>query len=211
MVRALALIVLLAGTAAADKKKAAPKAPPPPPQAEVETGDAPISMTAGATHPEGQYGGVVPGQHVDPKEKARRPPKGTLSWIGFEAKSGGSEIFLQSIAPFEVAQHIEKGVLIVNLTGLNQLGQNTWRFVDTRFFATPLARVVARRVGAVRGKNGHPAGIEVRMTFKNPKDAKEGALRTGNEADGYYYAHLEFGGGTAATPAGEPSINEPEK
>src|SRR5205823_12650722 len=37
-------------------------------------------------------------------------------------------------------------------------------------------------------------GIEVKITFKNPKDAKEGALRTATEADGMYYAYLDFTG-----------------
>ncbi|MGE5183797.1 MAG: hypothetical protein ACM31C_17120 [Acidobacteriota bacterium] len=160
-------------------------------------------------HAEGDYGGVVPGQpsKAEPPAKGTRnkrpPPKGTLAWIGFEAKNGGSQIFLQSVAPFEVSQRVENGVLVVNLTGLTKLGHNTWRLLDTRFFETPIARIVARYAGATKA---HKGGIELRVTFKNPKEAKEGALRTATEADGYFYAYLTFGGGTA--PA---TMQEPEK
>jgi hypothetical protein len=161
-------------------------------------------------HPEGEYGGVVPGQprKVETSKKPKRPPpKGTLSWIGFEAKNSTSEIFLQSVAPFEVSQHVENGVLVVYLGGLTRLGQNTWRIVDTRFFDTPISKIVARYVGATKS---HKAGIEVRVTFKNAKDAKEGGLRTTTEADGFFYAHLSFAGGGA--PETAPALTpEPEK
>jgi hypothetical protein len=75
-------------------------------------------------------------------------------------------------------------VLVVDLK-LTRLGQNTWRPIDTRFFDTPIARITAKKARK---------GIEVRIAFKDPKDAKEGALRTATEADGYYYAYLDFTG-----------------
>jgi hypothetical protein len=158
-------------------------------------------------HGEGDYGGVQPGQTKKPepiKGKSKRPPsKGTLAWIGFEAKGGGSEIFLQSVAAFDVTQHVDNGVLVVSLTGLTHLGHNTWRQLDTRFFETPIARIVARQVGASKG---HKAGIELRITFKNAKDAKEASLRTATESDGYFYAYLTFAGA-----AETPTVQEPEK
>src|SRR5262249_11123682 len=157
----------------------------------------PLDVGGKPPHPEGEYGGVVPGQPrkvEPPKKPPRPPPKGTLAWIGFEPKNGG-ELFMQSVAPFELTQHVEGGALVVNLTGVSRLGQNPWRPIDTRFFETPIARVVARRVGA--GK-GHGAGIEVRIAFKNPKDAKEAGYRSATEADGMYYAYLTFEGGGSA-------------
>ncbi len=214
-------ILLLAGPASAQRGKrgpkaaASPKATPaaqggrltlPPPPAE-DTPDEPQGPVGKPPHPEGEYGGVVPGQprKVEPPKKSPRPPpKGTLAWIGFEAKNGGSEVFFQSAAGFDLAQHVEGGTLVVNLTGLNRLGQNTWRPIDTRFFETPVARITARHVGA--GK-GHGAGIEVRIAFKNPKDAKEASYRSATEADGLYYAYLSFGGGTAEA---QPSVQSPE-
>lgn len=131
-------------------------------------------------HQEGDYGGVQPGHK--PEKAKKPPPKGTLSWIGFEPKNGTSEVFFQSVAPFNVSQHLDKGVLVVNLA-LTRLGQNTWRPIDTRYFETPISRITARR--------GHK-GIEVRIAFKDPKDAKQGTVRTATEADGMYYAYLDF-------------------
>ena len=164
-----------------------------------------------SSHNEGEYGGVAPDHpgRPDPNQKPKRPPlPGTLSWIGFEAKDGSAEIFLQSIAAFELSQHVEGNSVVIDVP-LSRLGQNTWRDVDTRYFDSPIAHIVARRVGAARaGKAGpsHGAGIEVRVAFKNPKDAHEGAVRTATEADGMYYAYLSFAGS-----GGAASTSEPEK
>lgn len=180
MRRALLLVLLLASPALADK----------------------------TPHKEGEYGGVAPGQPTKPEpgkpQKAkRRPSAGTLSWIGFEAKDGGAQLFFQSPGPFEVSQHLEGATLVVHL-GLQRLGANTWRQVDTRFFDNPLSGIVARAVRASRAtKEGpaHAAGLEVRIAFKNPKDAREGAMTTRTE-DGMSYVYLTFpeGSGDAATP-----------
>ena len=170
-------------------------------------------------HREGQYGGVTPGE-VQPRDTSskpprprRPPPKGTLTWIGFSAKDGGAEVFFQSVAPFEVSQRIEGGALIVHL-GLTHLGHNTWRQVDTRFFDNPLSGIVARAVGAVRATKGHPAhgaGIDVRIAFKNARDAREATVRTATEADGMSYAYLTFPEGAEPRPAAAPStLQEPE-
>lgn len=165
-------------------------------------------------HREGEYGGVVPGQKPEPSGrpgKQARPPKGTLSWVGFEAKDGGAQVFFQSVAPFEVQQHLEGGTLVVHLS-LVRLGQNTWRQVDTRFFDNPLSGMVARAVGATRATKTRPArgaGIDVRISFKNPKDAREGTLRTATEADGMFYAYLSFPEGADAAAKGK--LADPEK
>lgn len=149
-----------------------------------------------AQHREGEYGGVIPGQKPDKPKKAKRPPaKGTLTWIGFEAKDGGAQLFFQSVAPFQVTQKVVGSTLVVNLD-LTKLASNTWRKIDTRFFDNPLSGVVAK---ATRGRKGR--GIEVRISFRNPKDAREGTLRTATEADGMYYAYLSFPEGTpSSTP-----------
>lgn len=142
---------------------------------------------------EGDYGGVEPGKKP---EKPRRPPsKGTLSWIGFEAKDGGAQLFFQSVAPFEVTQRMQGSTLVATLS-LSKLGTNTWRRIDTRFFENPLANVVAKKKGR---------SIVVHVTFKNPKDAREGSVRTATEADGMYYAYLSFPQGTPTSDAPAPS------
>ena len=176
MRRALLLVMLLAGPAWAQDQQAGP-------------------------HKEGEYGGVIPGQpqKAEKPGKAKRPAKkGTLSWIGFEAKDGGAQLFFQSAAPFEVTQRVEGSTLIVHLS-LTKLGTNTWRQIDTRYFDNPLAMIKAKQVRAsrgVKGKPAHAAGIDVRITFKNPKDAKEAAARPATEADGLSYVYLTFPEGT---------------
>jgi hypothetical protein len=157
-----------------------------------------FAQDAKAPNTEGEYGGVQPGQTKKAetgKKPKKPPPKGTLSWIGFETKNGGSDVFFQSVAPFEVNQRVEHGVLVVTLSGLTKLGQNTWRYIDTRFFDTSLSRIVAKKKGK---------GIEVRIAFKNAKDATQGSVRTATEADGMYYAYLSFAGGGSAPPTKEP-------
>jgi len=205
--RAVLLAVLLTGPVAfAAPKKTHRPVPKPAPAMAVPEEDSTVAIAPVPQHGEGTYGGVTPGvaPNADGKKPKRPPSKGTLSWIGFEAKDGNAEIFLQSVAPFEVTQRVDNGALVVDLGGLDKLGQNTWREVDARFFDTPVARMTAKRVGAARGKNAHAAGIEVRITFKNAKDAHEGALRAANEADGMYYQYLSFAGsgsGGTVTPS----------
>jgi hypothetical protein len=178
-----------------------------------------VPAHADAPHKEGQYGGVTPGETKpsDPAArpgKARRPPpKGTLTWIGFEAKDGGAEVFFQSVAPFELSQRVEAGHLVVRLQ-LTRLGPNTWRQIDTRFFDNPLSGIVARAVGPARATKDRPAraaGIEARIAFKNAKDAKEATVRTASAADGLYYAYLRFpeGSDPPAAPAGRSAATAP--
>ncbi len=150
-----------------------------------------------APHKEGEYGGVIPGQKPDtatrPAKPKRPPPRGTLTWIGFEAKDGGAQLFMQSVAPFQVSQKVVGSTLVATL-GLTKLASNTWRRIDTRFFDNPLSAVTAQR-----GRRGR--SIEVRIAFKNAKDAREGTVRTATEADGMYYAYLTF-------PEGTPVAND---
>jgi hypothetical protein len=174
------------------------------------------AMAETTPHKEGDYGGVVPGQTSRPEPgprpvKAKRPPpKGTLSWIGFEAKDGGAQVFFQSPGPFDVSQRVDGSTLVVSLD-LQRLGGNTWRSVDTRFFDNPLAGIAAKQGKGTRGKSKR--GVEVKIKFKNPKDAREGVMRSATEADGMYYVYLTFPQGTEMAPAatsGTGTTNEPE-
>jgi hypothetical protein len=151
---------------------------------------------------EGEYGGVKAGAGQDKDNRSKRAvAKGALSWIGFAAKNGGAEVFFQSAAPFEIEQRVDGGVLSVRLIGLSKLVANTKRAIDTRYFDNPLARIAGTVV------KGSKPGINVKVTFKNPKDAKIGAMRTATEADGLYYVYLSFaeGADAAATPAPNPT------
>lgn len=155
---------------------------------------------------EGDYGGVRPGAPAEQQAgKPRRPPpKDALTWLGFSAKDGGAELFAQAKSSFTVVQWVEKGQVVVVLEGLRRQIANTRRPLDTRFFDTPIARVAARPIGAGRaGKGGpaHKAGIALRISFKDPKQAHELAVRTATEADGMFYAYLSAAG--APTPSNE--------
>jgi hypothetical protein len=152
-------------------------------------------------HPEGAYNGAKPGVRPGSEtgKPQKPPPAGTLSWIGFEAKDSAATVWLQAAGGFEVAQHVEGSTLVVNVTGLRRMVRNTRRPIDTRYFDNPLARITAKPVKARRARKGTPsrkAGIEVRIQFKNPKDAKEASVRTATEADGLFYAYLSFPPGT---------------
>jgi hypothetical protein len=153
------------------------------------------NAVADEQHKEGAYGGVTPGQgsgaHDGGKHAKRPPPKDELTWIGFAAKDGGGgELFFQAPAAFTVSQSVVKGEVVLVLEGLHRQGRNLRRPLDTRYFDAPIARVTARPVGA---RGGHKSGIEVRIAFKTAKDAHEAAIRTATEADGMFYAYLDFG------------------
>lgn len=154
-----------------------------------------------AVRNEGQYSGVSSGSGQD---KRNRPAaaKATLSWLGFAAKNGGAEVFFQASAPFEIEQRVDGGVLSVRLIGLSKQVANTRRPIDTRYFDNPLARVAAK---AIKGKT---PGIDVRIVFKNAKDAKPGVMRTATEADGLFYVYLAFPEG--AEGAEKVPDNSPE-
>lgn len=199
----LALVAVVPSAVAAPPKQPQPNAEAGPAEdgaAEaVDTADAPDTAPPPSAHREGDYGGVRPGGqgNGDAHRRSKASPRGTLSWIGFEAKDGGADVFLQSAAAFEMTQRVEKGTLIVNLSGISQLGQNTWRYIDTRFFDSPISRIVAKRVGAARSSkasSGRGAGVEVRIDFKTKAGAREAAVRNSTDADGMYYAYLSFPG-----------------
>ena len=162
------------------------------------------TKTPGAPHREGEYGGVAPGQPQNPGAKpAKRPhPKGTLTWIGFEAKNGGAQVFFQAAAPFEVKQHLEGSTLVIHLA-LTRLGPNAWRQIDTRFFDNPISGMVARVAGPSRATKDHPAlprGIAVRVAFKNARDARPGNVEIKPEPDGMFYAYVTFPEGAEPKP-----------
>ncbi len=175
------LVLLLASPAVADTISTAPDGRP----------------ASGAPNREGEYGGVTPGDPPAVTGSGRpkhHPRKGTLHWIGFEAKDGGAELFFQSAGAFEIDQHLEGSTLVVHL-GLIRLAANAWRTLDTRYFDNPLAGATARVVSSRRASKDAPArtrGIDVRIAFKNAADARAGALRTATEPDGLFYAYLSF-------------------
>lgn len=165
---------------------------------------------------EGEYGGVNPAGPPVTDAKHKAPGPKTLGWIGFAARDGGAELFFQASQPFEVVQRVEGDAVVVTLVGLSKLARNTRRPLDTRFFEAPIARVSAKVVRAVRARRGQaarPAGVEVRIAFKQGAPATEAAVRTATEADRLVYAYLSFGpapAGTITPSEPGPSMSDPE-
>jgi hypothetical protein len=157
----------------------------------------------GAVKKEGEYGGVTPGQAPAAEKGTKHkhaPARHSLNWLGFTPKEGGgAEVFFQAADAFDVSQRMEGNTLVVTLEGLKKQARNTRRPLDTRFFDTAIARVSTKVVRAKRGKKG---GVEVRIAFKDVKDAREGSLRTDKGADGQFYAYLSFA--PPATPGQIP-------
>jgi hypothetical protein len=153
---------------------------------------------------EGEYSGVAPptGQ---PGAGKRRAAPGTLTWVGFTADAGAGQVFLQAPAEFGHAQRVEGRTLVVTLDGIRRLARNVRRPLDTRYFDSPVARVVVKTVGtrkARKGRAARKAGVEVRITFKTAADAREAAARTAVEADGNFYLYLDLAaGGPVTAPA----------
>jgi hypothetical protein len=152
-------------------------------------------------HPEGEYGGVIPGKDGKLKvvsgKPARRkvPSKPTMTWVGFQMLgSGSSRVFLQLSASADYKQSVSGDELIVTLPGFRLEKSNDTRPLDTKFFGAAVTRVAAKRVGSRgRGKNKTPAGVEVRIQFKAAKDARSGDARLEKGDDGFHYLYLDFG------------------
>jgi len=151
---------------------------------------------------EGEYGGAWPGH--PPRAHAGKnvkPPKaGTLAWVGFQAGT----IFLQSGSAVTYTQHVDGKQLVVHLTGVKRFGRQVARALDTRFFETPISRVKVTKVKKRKARKGKPAraaGVEVRISFKDPTTVGEASIRSATEADGLFYVYLDFGPGGGGGPA----------
>jgi hypothetical protein len=145
---------------------------------------------------EGEYGGVWPGHPPRAHEgKNIKPPKaGTLAWVGFQQGT----IFLQAGSAIAYTQHVEGKQLVVHLTGVKRFGRQVGRALDTRFFDTPISRVTVKKVKKRKAKKGVPAraaGVEVRISFKDPATVAEASIRSNIEADGLFYMYISLGGG----------------
>jgi len=172
------------------------------------------AQEAPGPHREGEYGGIRPGEapaqdDKEPKDASNKGRKkvapDTLTWIGFRpVDGGGAEIFFQTTSRMTATQRVEGGALVVRIEGVRRMAPNTRRPLDTRFFETPIARLGARLVPARRGRKkaaARKAGVEVRIAFKNPSDAREGALRLATEPDGRYYVYLDVAPAAGKTAA----------
>lgn len=203
MRRLVALVtgLALAGSPAWAQDKDTTKAPP----ADDEPLEGKIQRL------EGEYGGVRPGQSPRAHEGRNvKPPKpGTLAWIGFQ----GGTVFLQIGAEVGYSQRVDGKQLVVHLTGIKRLGRQVRRALDTRFFDTPISRVVVKKVKKRKARKGSPAraaGVEVRISYKDPATVAEASIRSAVEADGLFYLYLDFGSGGSIPVVPDEPMPAPE-
>lgn len=157
-------------------------------------------------HKKGVYGGVQPGKPIPKVYRKKRPVKNRgrrknrVTWVGFQPnKNGSSRVFVQLTSDVPYTQQVEGDTLVVSLESARFGSRNAMRFLDTRFFDTSIARVVARRA---RGKKRR-RGIEIRIKFKNPADATQGvASMADSDSDGYTYLFLDFSAPSGAAGKG---------
>jgi len=165
------------------------------------------SSQAPQPNKEGEYGGVTPGKSTLKGTKR----KNQVSWIGFQPQADGStRLFVQLSNDVEFSQEVRKGVLVVHLDGARYRNRNAQRRLDTRFFATTLRQVTSRRVGKRRARGDRPArtaGIEVRIQFKDPQQARVANAEMVREKDGFHYLFLDFTGPVTSGGGGGGDID----
>lgn len=139
----------------------------------------------------GEYSGVDPGEAAPPRGLRHRGKRPTITWIGFVPRSpGAARVFVQLTRQTSFDQKVEKGALVVTIDGAHLLERNTGRPLDTRFFDTPLARVVPKRF-----HRHHHSGVELTLAFKTPADAAQAQAHMDTGKDGMTYLFLDVGGG----------------
>jgi hypothetical protein len=143
-----------------------------------------------------KYDGVIPGP--EGRNPLPAPPKDGpyLVWTGFQMTPTGSRVFLQTTQTVQFdlkegpTKKSGKSILAVLLRGCRIFMENNRRKIDTRYFATPVSGVSARR-------RGHD--VEVRISLRAPAEAVPHGEAGPN---GTQFVILDFPPGTA-TP--EPS------
>ena len=161
----------------------------------------------------GDYQGVAPGQDAPPGHRPRRGKFPLLTWVGFQLQEGGgSRVFIQLDRDVTHHESLKNGVLVVTLEKARYANSNARRFLDTRFFETPVERITTQPIR--RGRKGSRAGgIEIAIRFKNPADARDLAPQKSIGKDGMVYIVFELGpagAGSKAAASAAPSDAEPE-
>lgn len=154
-----------------------------------------------AEKPAGTYQGVAPGEGVaaHPPRRGRTP---TVTWLGFQPQPGGAaRVFVQLDRDVSHAQEVRGGELVISLAGARVARSNTERFLDTRFFDTPVERVSIERARRRPGGSKRGRGLELVVRFKNPADAREAAVEMATRKDGYTYLTVDVTRDRAAAAA----------
>lgn len=201
----LAALMLAVPSAAEKKRKgkrrapvpaaAAAPAPQPPTDNQPSDGDDVPPPADSAVRPPalaGEYQGVRPGKVPLPPHppKPGGPPQ--LTWSGFMLTESGSRVFLQLTqeVPYTVAHSARE--IVVTLKGCRIHRRNNARPVSTRFFATPVAKVQARR---------HGQDTRVVIGLRQPVQTQP---RVEAGEGGYQFLMLDFPRAEEPAPASQP-------
>ena len=143
----------------------------------------------------GTYEGVQPGSdNPPPREKAAkalaaRGPVSVLTWPGFQMTANGSRFFLQTTSAPLTENRPSDGRYEVVIKNARTHVQNTRRWLDTRFFATPVRRARIER----RGRHDLAFVFELRESVIP-------SVTTGTGADGYTFLYVDFPPASAPAP-----------
>ena len=153
------------------------------------------AQDSAAVGKETEYKGVVPGGEVEVRSP-KRLRANRVTWIGFQPRTdGAARLFVQLTGEPSYSQALQDGALVVKIEGVRLHTSSVGRRLDTRFFDTALAQVTTRRVHKRRARKDRPAqtrGVELRIEFKNPADAREAEAALRTEEDGFHYLYLDF-------------------
>ena len=135
----------------------------------------------------GAYAGVRPGEvNPPPREKAAkalasRGPISVLTWPGFQITPSGSRFFLQTTSAPMTETKASEGRYEIILKNARTHVRNTRRWLDTRFFPTPVRRARVER----RGRRDLAFVFEL-------KGASAPSVSSGTGPDGYTYLYVDW-------------------
>jgi hypothetical protein len=158
----------------------------------------------GAPGPPGTYQGVAPGQGAHEGHRPHRGRTPTVTWLGFQPQPGGAaRVFVQLDRELIHGQTIEDGAVVIALTGARVAHSNSRRFLDTRFFDTPVERISIESAhhrspgrssgGRHKAKASHRGGrgLELVIRFKHPAEARSLTASLSAAKDGYTYLMVD--------------------
>jgi hypothetical protein len=115
-----------------------------------------MEPSQGDAHRVGAYGGVEPGQAAPPpaigrvtrRRQGRPQPLRILTWPGFTPLGdGGSRFFVQTTDPIQPEVRAEEGRVVLIFPNAQVHLRNSTRWLETRFFNTPVTRARLERRG----------------------------------------------------------------
>jgi hypothetical protein len=136
----------------------------------------------GPGHAAGTYTGVAPGGTLakDVSASITKTPA-TITWPGFQMRADGtSRVFIQSTTPLSTQPSAAPGKFMVNLPGAHVLGGTNRLPLETRYFNTPVTRVMLNT-----NREGAQLILEMRADV-SPQ------LSTERGTSGYYFTYIEL-------------------